>query len=140
MKVNGAGRVRASTPKRVGKSSGAGGQVFSVENEQSSQEIAAGSAPSAIATIDSLLALQEVNDPIAGRRKAVKRAYDILDTLDTIRLGLMNGSLPASRLRGLIDLVESRRDNFEDPALSTLIDEVELRARVEIAKLEKIKQ
>jgi len=140
MKVNGAGRVRASAPKRVGKSSGPGGQVFSVENNQSAQEIASGSGLSAVAAVDGLLALQEVNDPLTGRRKAVKRAYNILDFLDSIRLGLMNGSLPASQLRGLIDLIDSKDENFNDPALNELIGEVELRARVEIAKLEKISQ
>jgi len=140
MKVNGAGRVRAPTVKRAGKASQAGGQTFSVAEEAPSQEIAAGAAPSAITAVDSLLALQEIADPQAGRRKAVKRAYDILDTLETIRLGLISGSLPVTRLKALINLVEMRRESFNDPDLARLIDEVDLRARVEIAKLDKMTQ
>jgi hypothetical protein len=86
--------------------------------------------------VDTLLALQEVDDPLARRQQAVKRAYDILDLLDSIRLGLIAGGIPQRQLSALVDLVESRRDSFVDPQLSGLVDEIELRAKVEIAKLE----
>ena len=84
---------------------------------------------------DALLALQEVPD--AGQRPSagLKRAGDLLDRLDEIRVGLLDGAIPRERLGQLVKTVRARREAVEDPRLATLLDEIELRARVELAKL-----
>ena len=88
-----------------------------------------------LATLDTLVTLQEVPDGNAGRKRAVKRASDMLDALEGIRLDLLNGEVPAPRLTALLRLVRLQRDQVEDPRLSHILDEIELRARVELAKL-----
>ncbi len=136
MKVGGTSRAGASALRSTGKSSASSGESFQVKSSES----AAGAHPvapvSALTAVDTLLALQEVDDPLARRQQAVKRAYDIVDLLDSIRLGLIAGGIPQRQLGALVNLVENRRDTFVDPRLSGLVDEIELRARVEIAKLE----
>jgi hypothetical protein len=84
--------------------------------------------------MDSLLALQGVPDGTEGKRRAVRRAGDMLDLLDDIRVGLLEGTLPLGKLQGLLHVVQTRREAVADPALSAVLDEIELRAQVELAK------
>ena len=136
MKVGGTNRLGSAALKSTGKAAATTGRSFEVQKSGASPDAPAVAPVSPLAAVDTLLALQEVEDPLARRQKAVKRAYDILDLLDSIRLGLISGGIPQAQLNALVNLVENRRDTFVDPALSGLIDEIELRARVEIAKLE----
>jgi len=88
-----------------------------------------------LATLDTLVTLQELPDQNQARKRAVKRASDMLDALEGIRLDLLAGLVPASRLSALLRLVRHQREQIEDPRLNHLLDEIELRARVELAKL-----
>lgn len=97
-------------------------------------------APS-LGGLDSLLALQMVDaapdatDRPAKRRAMVQRGEDILDRLEELRVGLLLGSVPKERLAALAQMVRDRREEAEDPQLGALLDEIELRAEVELAKL-----
>lgn len=94
-------------------------------------------APMALAGVEGLLAMQSV-DPDAGgqgRKRMVQRAEDILDGLEEVRKGLLLGSIPKEKLTALAKLVRARRDTAGDPRLAAVLDEIELRAEVELAKL-----
>ena len=52
-----------------------------------------------------------------------------------IRLGLLLGTIPQSRLEQLAHLVRAQREQLNDPKLTAVLDEIELRAAVELAKL-----
>lgn len=58
--------------------------------------------------------------------------------LDQVRDGLLAGGIPRVTLNRLANAVTKRRENFTDPKLQTVLDEIELRAHVELAKLEMI--
>ena len=94
------------------------------------------SANSPLGTVDALLALQEVDDPVSGRQRAAQRADDILDRLDELRHGLLDGTIPQESLAQLAQLARQRRETVSDPRLHEILDEIELRAKVEIAKYE----
>ncbi len=89
-----------------------------------------------LTAVDALLAAQTVPDSLdeEGRRRAVRHGEDILQRLDEIRLGLLSGGLSRERLIDLARMVRSRRDQVSDPRLSAVLDEIELRAEVELAK------
>jgi hypothetical protein len=89
-----------------------------------------------LAAVDALLAAQCVPDSLdeEGRRRAVRHGEDILQRLEEIRLGLLAGGLPRDRLIDLARMVRSRRDRVGDPRLAAVLDEIELRAEVELAK------
>jgi hypothetical protein len=61
----------------------------------------------------------------------------MLDRLDEIRHGLLTGTLSRARLGELNDLVREQRGAVGDPGLAQVLDEIELRARVELAKLDR---
>ncbi|MFO1238060.1 MAG: flagellar assembly protein FliX [Alphaproteobacteria bacterium] len=125
-------QIAKSAPSKAG---GTGGS-FSVESPAAARAPSASSATLQVAALDALLALQETPDPTTGRRRAVRRASDMLDLLDDIKIGLLAGTIPRQTLRRLTALVAERRDEFNEPGLQSLIDEIDLRAQVELAKLE----
>ncbi len=84
----------------------------------------------------SLLALQEVPDAAERRRQAVLRSTDILDELQQLRLGLLTGSVPRQRLQRLMKLLRDRPGGYADPQLDSIVADIEVRAAVELAKLE----
>jgi hypothetical protein len=83
-----------------------------------------------------LLALQEVDDSLNGRAKARQRAADILDELDGLRDALLAGTLSRDTIVRLAQLVRSQRPEVSDQRLKDVLDEIELRAEVELAKLD----
>lgn len=84
--------------------------------------------------VASILSLQEVDDATTGRRQAVLRAYSLLDRLDELRHGLLMGTLSRPQLTELGRLVSLRRAQVADPGLQAVLDDVDLRVQVEIAK------
>ncbi len=96
------------------------------------------SGPASLGAVDALLALQETgaaDDALhAPRRKAVARAEEMLDILDDIKLALLMGRVPKSKLSRLLSVVERQLGGVADPGLREILDQIELRARVELAK------
>ncbi|MGB0748798.1 MAG: flagellar assembly protein FliX [Magnetospiraceae bacterium] len=92
---------------------------------------------SAVVGVDGVLAAQSVDEDGGGaaRRALVNRGEDILDRLDQLRLDILRGVVSKERLVNLATLLRARRMTVEDPSLLAVIDEIELRAEVEIAKL-----
>lgn len=103
----------------------------------------AASEPSAIAEtsgvnpVGAIWAAQEINDDFEqeARRHLAKRGGEILDRLDEIRHDLLIGAIPKERLSNLAQSLRAKRATVSDPRLLEIIDEIELRAEVEIAKL-----
>ena len=84
--------------------------------------------------VESLLAIQEVGDATEGAKKARERGGCILDSLDEIRHDLLMGTLSPAKLDELGRLVKRQRVIVEDPRIKEVLDEIELRAAVELAK------
>lgn len=90
----------------------------------------------AIGAMGVLLGAQEVDEREAKRQKAVKKGRLTLDVLSQLRDALLMGALAHSTIAQLERLVaEERRDN-DDPLLNDILNEIEVRAAVELAKLE----
>lgn len=89
-----------------------------------------------IAGVGALLGAQEVSEQEVRRRKSIKRAGLTLGALEQLRDALLFGTLPLSTLTRLETLVAEERLTNDDPALQQILDEIELRAAVELAKLE----
>jgi hypothetical protein len=94
------------------------------------------SQASSVVGMDALLAMQEVGNPLERKRRAVSRAGRILDVLDDLKIGLLEGALSPHDLDRLKRAVRDAREGTDDPRLEAVLEEVELRAAVELAKLE----
>ena len=136
MKVEGPGPVRTGTvtaKRRAGKKND---ESFAPELrvDDSSVIPVGGTVP--LTAVDALLPLQEVADATSEQSRAVRHGHDLLDHLDDIRIGLLTGSIPRAKLQRLLNMVEARRDQVVDPRIAATLDEIELRAKVELAKLQ----
>ncbi len=69
------------------------------------------------------------------RQRRAQRGTEILDRLEDIRRGLLMGAIPKDRLQELAQMMREKRERGADPMISRLLDEIELRAEVELAKL-----
>jgi hypothetical protein len=128
------GSYRPAQAGRGTASRSGAGSLFRLGEGTSTREAAAVVETASAPTIDSLLALQAVADPLLARKKAIRRGTSLLDALDAIKADLLAGRVGEGRLNALMALLAQVRERSE-PALDAVIDEVELRARVELAKL-----
>ena len=91
------------------------------------------SAP--LATVDALLALQGEGDPAERRRRSVRGGHDLLDALDRLKAALLSDRIATTDLQHVAAKLAERRDFSDDPHLDELLSHIELRAKVELAKL-----
>lgn len=138
MKVNGSSSLGSAAAARPGARPAASG--FTVAGGGPGPAEVSYAAPSSgvagVGSLDALLALQEVVGPLERRRRAVRRAGRILDVLDDIKIALLDGDLTLRALDQLVSAVRQERSSVEDERLAGVLNEIEARAAVEIAKLE----
>lgn len=84
--------------------------------------------------IDALLALQSVDDPLLAKKKSVKRGHQLLDGLERLKTDLLVGRVSEARLTNMLKMLKNAPD-AKDPELKAVIDDIELRVQVELAKL-----
>lgn len=140
MKVDPVVPLRSTSARRTERS-GAGGKGEGFSKALSANN--AGEPPTAtpvggaagVAPVDALLALQEVAEDPANRNRARRRGEELLDQLEELRLALLEGRLPLATIEKLAALVTTRRAQVNDRRLLSILDEIELRAAVELAKL-----
>jgi len=92
---------------------------------------------SAIGGVESILSMQEVPDATEERARAILKQYgdDLLTRLEDLRHGILAGVYSKEKLTELAQRLRQKRTDSNDPRLNEIIDEIELRAEVEIAKL-----
>lgn len=83
--------------------------------------------------IDAILALQAVDGPLSGRKKAARRGASLLDLLDDIKADLLVGRISADRLDRMVAMLSEARERSL-PGLDAVLDDIDLRVRVELAK------
>ena len=133
-KIEGPGPIRTAQPiKRAAKTESASGTSFSKHLDETS-EASAAHGVAASGSITGVLGVQEVDDALAHASKGKMRAQDILDRLEDLRIELLTGSLSKEKLVQLARVVAARRAQVSDPRLAKILDEIDLRAQVELAK------
>lgn len=148
MKVEGPrGPGKIAAPKKTARTGGTGfaealrdsgdGTVAPSDGEV---EAVHGAVPAT--SLDALLAIQGVEstpdateDEKSRDRKARDWGDSLLDRLDEIRRDLLTGDVPPARLSTLAEAIGRQKEKAVDPDLRAVLSEIELRARVELAKL-----
>lgn len=105
----------------------------------SAKEASAASAPKSMTAVDALLAVQSVEDPTekAARKRMTMRADNVLKELDDLHMAMLHGNVSMSHMVGIADMVSTHKEKVTDSKLSALLDEIDLRAQVELAKMRK---
>ncbi|MDH5722214.1 MAG: flagellar assembly protein FliX [Alphaproteobacteria bacterium] len=138
--------MKVEGPKRGGSTSGtkntsgaksSGGADFSQYMTSGARSTVGAGATQSIAHIDALLAVQGAEDPTqrSAKKRVRARANIILDKMEQIRLAMLGGNLTVGHMIDVADVIASHRDKINDPVLSAIMDEIDLRAQVELAKM-----
>jgi hypothetical protein len=131
-RTDGAGKTEKS--KKTGSTSGASFSEFLTEAES----VETSRAPAPVTNVSLYVALQaaETATEQENKRRAIERGDDLLAELDDLRIGLILGNYTKTQLERLGAPVRQQKLSIEDPHLKGLLDDIELRAAVELAKYE----
>jgi len=134
------GKGVSGSKRTKGASSGSGAsfadKLRGASSAEETQAPAGMTDTASIGGVDALLAMQEVSDVSdrEARKKAVSYGEDLLDRLHVIQDALLAGAIPKEQLMSMAKKMRTDRMNISNPELSALLDEIELRVEVEIAK------
>ena len=91
-------------------------------------------ATTGIASVAALLALQEEDGPAERRRRALKRGGGLLDRLEAVKVAMLSDGDGSAALQSLARMAAEQRQGDPDPGLQDVLDHIETRAAVELAK------
>ncbi len=89
---------------------------------------------SPVSAMNSVLALQEVSDDEVNRKKAVRQGNLTLDAIEELRVSVLMGEIPPERLDKIQTRLKEQKLSLNDPVLLQVMQEIEIRVAVELAK------
>ena len=138
MKVSDVGSVKRASARRRKKTSEKGGDFADhLRRVGAAAEGSGNQEAPPVSPLDVVLVAQAAPDARDQRSRGRARQHgeDILDRLDKLRHELLAGLVSREELAELARRVRAYKATTDDPQLNQIIDEIELRAQVEIAKL-----
>lgn len=135
MKVTGPSGPSPSVSARP-TASGGGFSLQQTASAGPTSAAQAAPAASSLANVSALMALQGVESATERRRRAVRRGGGLLDRLDALKLTLLSGEGDDAEIERLARGLREERPQDDDAALNGLLDQIDLRAAVELAKAE----
>lgn len=142
MKIEGPNKTNAANKAAsTGKTTGPKGAAFS-SYLSASEEADSTSGLGRVVGVGGMLgmlsvAASEEATAREQRQQAIDYAEDLLADLDALRVGLILGEYNEMQLNGLINRVQNRKQVVDDPALKAVLEDIDLRAQVELAKLQR---
>ena len=133
MRITGTNAASLSATPSAPRRAGGGGTVTLSESETSASTSSASGLRS-VATLDSLLALQGIDDLLERKKRGAAKGRRALDVLDELKLGMIDGSLDTATVARLKVASEGLTDSTGDTGLDGVLAEIDLRVAVELAK------
>lgn len=129
-------RTRSSSSVGRRKSvTGPGGFEQALSQSEDTQAAAPVSGSAPVQSVDAVLALQGVDDATQGRARAAREGRRLIDALDRLKLDLLDGQVDRAHMDRLANLLTTLPRDTGDATLDAILQGVETRARVELAKL-----
>jgi hypothetical protein len=135
MKVTGPTGPAAASGARSSRAA-SGFSIGQAGSAPSAAATASASAAAGVADVSALMALQGVEGPLERRRRAIRRGGGLLDRLEELKLALLSGESGEAALERLTRGLREERTDDDDAGLSAVLDQIDLRASVELAKAE----
>ncbi|MCA0399627.1 MAG: flagellar assembly protein fliX [Proteobacteria bacterium] len=110
------------------------GARFTIDQGATSTKAEAKAPISILGGLEALIAIQSEDNTREKRKRSLKRGQSMLDVLDELKLALLSGHLPAN-IQSRLGMVLQDTGASGDPRLDGIVDAIELRAEVELAKL-----
>lgn len=141
MKIQGPGKSSDINKKKKTDGASKGDGTFKTlmsDGASGTSETKGPSTSSSIASVDALLIAQAAEDPAQqkAKKRMRERAVNILDELNDLKMAMLTGQVTIGHMLSISDVVAMHREKIVDPELSALLDEIDLRAQIELAKLQ----
>lgn len=139
MKVEGPSKTQKTSKTDKTKKTGKTDSTFGDMVTGATKGTSGASATQSIAKVDALLAVQGAESATerSAKRRMRERGEQVLRQLDHLRLAILTGNLNIGQVIDIADVVASHREKINDPKMSAVLDEIDLRAQIEIAKMRK---
>lgn len=132
-------RISASSASAVARDTSVARRAiagsFSLADEMNAPSRVGVSQLKGIGGIDTLMALQGLEDSTERRKRAVRKGRGALDVLESLKVSLLSGDLDQSTLNRLRAISKDLSEPTGDSGLDAVLAEIDLRVQVEIAKL-----
>ena len=132
MRINGTNGTAAAKASAGARRTAGGG--FSVSEQADTRQPAAAGSLRTISSLEALLALQGVEDFTQRKKRAVAKGRNALDALDSLKAGLLGGTLDGATLARLKVAADGLTEETGDAHLDELMRQIDLRLAVELAK------
>ena len=133
MRMTGTNAASLSATPSAARRAGGGG-TFTLSESETSASTSSASGLRSVATLDSLLALQGIDDLLERKKRGAAKGRRALDVLDELKLGMIDGSLDTATVARLKVASEGLTDSTGDTGLDGVLAEIDLRVAVELAK------
>ena len=133
MRIDGTNAATLSAKPGAARRTGTGGTFSLSEFEQPATSAPATSVRS-VSGLESLLALQGIEDTTEKKKRGVAKGRKALDVLDELRAGMLGGTLDGPTLSRLQAVADGLTEATGDPGLDAVLSEIDLRVAVELAK------
>ena len=110
------------------------GARFTLDMGVTAQRAEAMAPVSIMGGLEALIAIKSEDNSKERRRRSVRRGQCMLDVLDELKLALLSGHLP-TELQNRLAISLREEGMSGDPRLDGIMEGIELRAAVELAKL-----
>lgn len=110
------------------------GARFSLDQGVTSARAESMAPVSIMGGLEALIAIKSEDNARERRRRSVRRGQGLLDILDELKLALLSGHLPVE-LQNRLAIMLREEGPSGDARLDSIMDGIELRAAVELAKL-----
>ncbi len=139
MKITGFNTINSNSGvnkrRGVGNAGGFADLLASSETSETTTTNAT-SDVAATSALSNLLALQEISEEDVHRRKLMQHGNNMLDSLEKLRRQVLGGAVSQHTLQDISRQLSIHKQTVMDPKLTEIIEDIELRTAVELAKLE----
>jgi hypothetical protein len=123
------GTAATPAPRKAGPAGS-----FTLDSSTGTAKSQATAAAAGVGGLDSLLALQGVEDASERRKRFARRGKSALDLLDELKAELLAADLRRDTLNRLQGKLAELTEKSGTPGLDEVLGEIELRVAVELAK------
>jgi hypothetical protein len=135
MKIERSSLHAATPPRRKDKAQAGGSFGDSLAASGGASDAPGTQQTASVAAAGALWSLQEIPAADDRQERGRQRGERLLARLEDLRDGLLAGRMAPDTVRRLADEVDQARGEIDDPGLNEILDEIELRVHVELAKL-----
>lgn len=139
MKIDSSNPLRSASGSKAKRTTGAGGgfaDMLGGGDDGGTAASGGSTGPTGTTALTSLLAIQEQADDgqrSSADQQAAQHGEDQLARLEALRRDLLLGQVSTSRLQTLAEQ-SAQRLPPSDPQLASILDDIDLRVQVELAK------